>query len=216
MKKFINLYTILGCASLFLFILLMILLNADKAVIAESGKEVGLSSINNLVKYSYKENLDLMTDLLFYVTFTVVVFEGCLGIIQLVTRKSLFKVDKEIIIFGISLVVMVVLWLVFDHLLKINVRPIDANEGSFPSTHVMMATFLALASHAFICMKYETRLPKYLSLVLAIIIISTITFGRVACGMHYITDVTGGLFMGLALYFITFGIIKGFKKDIEE
>ena len=63
MKKFINLYTILGCSFLVLFIILMLLLNVDKAVIAESGQEVGLSHINNLVSYSYKENIDFMTDL---------------------------------------------------------------------------------------------------------------------------------------------------------
>ncbi|MBO5541982.1 MAG: hypothetical protein J5936_00935, partial [Acholeplasmatales bacterium] len=143
MKKFINLYTILGCSFLVLFIILMLLLNVDKAVIAESGQEVGLSHINNLVSYSYKDNIDTMTDLLMYVTFTVVVFEACLGLYQLITRKSLFKVDIEIIIFGIALVLMVALWLLFDYVIKINVRPTHKVEGSFPSTHVLITTFLA-------------------------------------------------------------------------
>lgn len=216
MKKLVNLYTILGFSFLVLFIILMLLLNVDKAVIAESGKEVGLSHINNLVSYSYKDNIDTMTDLLMYVTFTVVVFEGCLGIYQLVTRKSLFKVDIEIIIFGIALVVMVGLWLLFDYVIKINIRPTHEEEGSFPSTHVLITTFLALSSHAFICFVYDNKIAKYGSLLFAISIIAIVLFGRVASGMHYITDVTGGLFLGLALYFITFGLIKVFRKPKEE
>ena len=52
MKKFLNIYNILGLSFLFLFIILMILLNADKAVIAGSGQPVGLSHINNYFKYS--------------------------------------------------------------------------------------------------------------------------------------------------------------------
>ena len=215
MKKFINLYTILGCSFLVLFIILMLLLNVDKAVIAESGQEVGLSHINNLVSYSYKDNIDTMTDLLMYVTFTVVVFEACLGLSQLITRKSLFKVDIEIIIFGIALVLMVALWLLFDYVIKINVRPTHKVEGSFPSTHVLITTFLALASHGFICFAYENKIAKYGSLLLAISMIAIVLFGRVASGMHYITDVTGGLFLGLAFYFFTFGIIKVFKAKEE-
>ncbi len=214
MKKFINLYTILGCSFLFLFILLIILLNVDKAVIAESGKEVGLSHINNIVSYKYNENVDFMSDLLFYITFTVVIFEAGLGLYQLIKKKSLFKVDIEIIIFGVSLVLMAAIWLLFDYVLKINVRPTHEDKGSFPSTHVFITTYLALASHAFICYRYDNKFAKYGSLLLAIIFITAVTCGRVASGMHYITDVTGGLFLGLTFYFIVFGIIKTFKiKD---
>ncbi|MCR5647873.1 MAG: phosphatase PAP2 family protein [Acholeplasmatales bacterium] len=215
MKKFINLYTILGCSFLVLFIILMLLLNVDKAVIAESNEAVGLSHINNIVKYSYKENVDFMTDLLFYITFTVVIFEACLGVYQLVKRKSLFKVDIEILVFGTSLVLMVIFWLLFDYVVKINIRPTHEAEGSFPSTHVFMTTFLALASHGFICYAYENKIAKYGSLLLAVSMIALVLFGRVASGMHYITDVTGGLFLGLAFYFCTFGIIKVFKAKEE-
>ena len=34
--------------------------------------------------------------------------------------------------------------------------------------------------------------------------------------MHYITDVTGGLFLGLSLYFLTFGISKYFVKEEQS
>ncbi|MBR6071961.1 MAG: phosphatase PAP2 family protein [Acholeplasmatales bacterium] len=216
MKKFINLYIILGVSFLFLFILLLILLNFDKAVIAESGEEVGLSHINNLVKYEFNDNIDFMTDLLLYVTFIVVAYAGFKGLYQLITKKSLFKVDRSIIIFGVSLIVMVGLWLIFTKVIKVNIRPTNNDRNSFPSIHVMVATFLALSSHAFLCLNDRDKLVKYSSLVLAIVIIAIITVSRVAAGMHYITDVTGGLCIGLFLYFTTFGIIKVFKKNKEK
>lgn len=216
MKKFINLYTILGVVFLFLFILLMILLNFDKSIISISGKEVGLSSINNLVTYKENENIDLITDIVMYLSFTVAIFEACLGLSQLVKRKSLFKVDKEILIFGISLIVLVALWLAFAYIIKINYRPLDNSELSFPSTHVLVVTFLGLASYFFINLKYNSALPKYISLFVAIVLISFVTIGRVAAGKHYITDSCGGLFLGLGLYFITFGIVNSLIINKEE
>lgn len=216
MKKFINLYTILGASFLFLFILLMILLAVDKSVITISGKEVGLSHINDWVNYKLNDNIDLMTDIILYLSFTVAIFEACLGILQLIKRKSLFKVDVEIIIFGVSLVIMVALWLIFSYIIKINYRPLDKDEVSFPSTHVFIVTFLALASHYFISLKYNSNIAKYISLFVAIVVIALVTIGRVAAGQHYITDSCGGLFLGLALYFITFGIVKVFINNKVE
>jgi undecaprenyl-diphosphatase len=193
----------------------MLLLNVNKAVTAESGQAVGLSHINNHVSYSYKDNIDTMTDLLMYVTFTVVIFEVCLGIYQLIKSKSLFKVDIEIIIFGASLVLDIACWLLIDNVIKIIIRPTHDEKGSFPSTHVLLTTFFALASHAFIFFKYKNNFAKYGALSLAVIINAIVLFGRVASGMHYITDVIGGLFLGLAFYFATLGIIKVFKVEEE-
>lgn len=216
MKKFINLYTILGASFLFLFILLIILLCFDKAVIAENGYEVGLSHINNLVNYSYKENVDLMSDLIFYVTFIVVIYAFSIGLYQLIKKKSLYKVDKSIIIFGIALVIAIIVWLLFDKVIELNIRPTHKIEGSFPSTHVMLATFFALSCHGFLCLRDQDKLIKYSSLVLAIIIIVIVTITRVIAGVHYITDVCGGLFIGLSFYFCTFGLIKAFDKKVEN
>ena len=215
MKK-INTYIAIGIGTFFLFLLLMILLNVDKNNITGSGL-VGLSHFNNIVKYEYKENLDKMSDILLYLSFIPVIFAGILGIIQLVKRKSLFKVDKELIVFAIALVLTIILWLLFDKALKINVRPLNPNEGSFPSTHVLITIFFSLSCFNLL-KRYNTgsKVFNYIALGIAIVISIIVVITRVASGMHYITDVIGGIFLGLSFYFLTFGIIDLIKINNKQ
>ncbi len=217
MKKIINLYTILGFSFLALFLLLIILLSIDRATITFAGKEVGLSHLNNLVSYKFDDTLDKVSDVLFYFSFSGVILGVVLGIMQLVKNKSLFAVDTKILFFGIFVILAIIFWLVFDKGLKINYRPIDPTEGSFPSTHVFMTTFFMLAAHNLLCSLFKgNNIVKYGSLAVAIIFIVLVTIFRVSSGMHYITDVIGGLFIGLSFYFLAFGLGKAFVKQEEN
>ena len=215
-RRFKELYLALGIGFFFLFCILTIMLTFDTGVIAPSGGQVGLCHINNLIKYKENATLDKISSVLLYLSFIVVLYAVILGIYQLVKEKSLKKVDVEIIIFGILLVLAVIIWILFDKLLIINVRPLDASEGSFPSTHVFMTTFLMLSGHMFLTKKFDNKAIKYSTLIVAIIFIVLVTAFRVLAGKHYITDVCGGLLIGLSFYFTTFGAAKKFnylKKD---
>lgn len=208
MKKIFNLNIILGISFLFLFCLLIILLQVDKAVIAESGQAVGLSHINNLTNYSYDSDANLFSNLLFYATFIIALIAIILGGYQLIKNKSLAKVDKEIILFGIGIVLSLIIWVLFDKIIKINVRPIDANEGSFPSTHVFITTFFILMGRLLLVKYKDDKSIKIASILLVVVYILAMAILRVAAGKHYITDVVGGVLLGLAFYYIICGIIK--------
>lgn len=216
MKKFFNLNIILGISFLFLFCLLIILLQVDKAVIAESGQAVGLSHINNLVTYSYDSDSSTFSNLLFYATFGIVLGAIILGAYQLIKNKSLKKVDVEIIVFGIAIVVAAIFWIAFDKVIKINVRPIDASEGSYPSTHVFLTTFFLLMGRMILLKYKDDKAINIASLILVIVYITAMVLLRVSAGKHYITDVVGGVFLGLAFYFITNGIINIIKNKSKE
>lgn len=212
MKKFFNLNMILGLCSFLLFILLIVLLNVDKAVIAKSGEPVGLSHINNLTKYAEDSDSNLISTLLFGLTFLIALGAVILGIYQLIKRKNLFKVDTEILIFGIFIIIAVIFWLLFDKVVKINVRPIDASEGSFPSTHVFITTFFLLVGRQLLLKYKEDKAVKYSSIILVVVYVLAMCVLRVAAGKHYITDVVGGVIIGLAFYYIMYGIINIIKS----
>ena len=213
MKKTKELYLMIGIGAFFLFCLLTILLTFDTGVIAPSGGQVGLSHINNLVKYKENNTADKISDVFFYASFLAVVYAVVLGIYQLIKEKSLKKVDKDIIIFGIFLVIAVGIWLLFDKFLVINARPLDINEGSYPSTHVFLTTFFMLSGHMMLTKRFDNKIVKYGTLAAAIIFIIVVFILRVVAGKHYITDVCGGLLLGLSFYFIVFGIDKKLSRN---
>ena len=212
MKNLFNIQTIIGIGFLGLFILLIILLQFDKDVITISGKKVGLSHINDLINYKSNKKLDLVSDIILYASFIVAIVGVVLGLYQLITRKSLFKVDSFIIIFGIFLVIAIICWIAFDYIIKINYRPLDPKEGSFPSTHVLLTIFLTNVGIAMVAEYSKNKTIILSSFIDSILFILLVVIFRILSGMHYITDVFGGVFLGNALFFL-FNGIRYFVKE---
>ncbi|SFI92340.1 undecaprenyl-diphosphatase [Treponema bryantii] len=123
------------------------------------------------------------------------------GFIQLIKRKSLFKVDREILMVGIIYAIVIILYVLFEKL-AINYRPIITDEGleaSYPSTHTMLiltvfGTAIPLAG------KYIKN-PKTATLekICLIIFMWVTVVCRLLSGVHWFTDIIGGLLISLAL-----------------
>ncbi len=154
-----------------------------------------------------------ITDIILITAIAILGVFAILGLVEWIKRKSLKKVDKQLLGMLPSLVLMAATYFIFDKIFILNTRPNGSGEPSFPSTHAMVATTIF-----FITM---LALPKYiknrplriiLDFVMAILIV-LISIGRVAANMHWASDVIGGLiFAGLfaGLYFL---IIKHKKKE---
>jgi undecaprenyl-diphosphatase len=140
------------------------------------------------------------------------------GIYQLIKRKSLLSVDKYILMIGIFFVILLFFWLLFDKLVVINNRPIfveGKTEPSFPSTHTLLVVFIYLSAYTVIRNLTNNKMYQNIVLCLAITISLIVSISRVLAGMHYITDVLGGILLGLTLFFLSFGLSFDNKK-IEE
>ena len=77
-----------------------------------------------------------VTDWLGLVPILICVCFGCLGLYQLVKRKSLKKVDSDIILLGIYYILVIFGYLIFE-VVHINYRPVlieGALEASYPSS----------------------------------------------------------------------------------
>lgn len=220
MKKLFNLYFVLGIIFSILFVLLIVLLKFDRAIITENGKEVGLKTINNIITYEEKANYESLSKVLFIIAFAIIGVFLLIGLYELLKKRNLFKVNPIVLAFGVSIVILVGFWLLFDKVLIINYRPIGELEGSFPSTHVLLITFTSLSFHKYICnIKPDSKFYKYSTLIIAIFLIVIMAFSRVYAGKHYITDVVGGIILGSAIYFLTFGVlnyINSFKSKKKK
>ena len=201
-----------------LFLLTIVLVKTvDVAAVGPAGTEIGLSHLNagfhNLIgehQFLYK-----MTNLLgFWAILCGVVF-AVIGAVQLVQRKSLAKVDKQILALGALFVLLGIVYVLFEKVV-INCRPIlmegeTVPEASFPSSHTVLACVI-FGSVAMLVKDYvndnrTAALVQNACLVLMIVAV----LGRLFSGVHWFTDILGGLFLSYALLQAFSGVLDKIK-----
>lgn len=180
----------------------------DVSSIGPKNSKVGLSTLNKGFRDFIGTNdiPKLISEITGYVLILLVVMYAVLGIRQLIKRKSIKKVDKEFIILGSFYVLMLIVFVLFEKCI-INYRPVlenNALEASYPSSHTLLSLCVGFSA---IMMNKKYIKPEYSSkfnLVVIILLIATLVF-RVLSGVHWITDIIGGVIISATLlsYFYT-------------
>ena len=91
----------------------------------EPQKNVGFAGLNTWFHglTGYSETLYKITDWLGLVPIAICIGFGILGMVQMIQRKSLLKVDTDIILLGIFYIVVIAGYLLFEKI-TINYRPV--------------------------------------------------------------------------------------------
>lgn len=177
----------------------------DVQAIGPNGSEIGFASLNGAIfaLLGTHELFFKLSELLGYLALAICAFFGVIGLSQFIKRKSLKKVDQQIILLGIFYVVVIVLY-VFFNVVAVNYRPVleadGSLESSFPSSHTMLAVcvFAAAAFYTRFLPEKYSNLRKPLIKVCYILIAAMIVF-RILAGVHWLTDIIGGVILSLAL-----------------
>jgi Membrane-associated phospholipid phosphatase len=175
--------------------------------------DLGLATINTNVRDAIGESKTMftLTEILGYLTWGVVAFFGLLGLSQLVHRQSLLKVDRDIILLGFGYVIMLACYVLFDRI-PINYRPYCSWRvelvSSYPSSHTLMIVFVMATAVMQILRRMRAGLARNLLIALCIITATVVTVGRLLSGVHWLTDILGGLLLGAALAALYGGLIK--------
>ena len=203
-----------------LTVLLIILLRyVDAAPIGPDGTTVGLSHINGFVFNLFGVHIIWyhITDWLGVIAVLTAFVFAAAGLVQLIKRRSLFKVDKEILLLGGLYLAVTGLYILFERVI-VNYRPVimpgaTRPEASFPSSHTMIVCVI-MGSAAMLTGKYiKRRIPRTVLSSLCADIIGVTVLGRLVSGVHWFTDIIGGLFISVTLLSLYFGGIKMIKKD---
>ena len=186
------------------FVIFTVLLKfIDVQAIGPEGSLIGFATINGAVHAFFGEMpfWYKITQLLGVVAIAVAGAFAVIGFIQLIKRKSLIQVDRYILALGVVYIVVIILYVLFEKL-AINYRPIISDEGleaSYPSTHTMLIlTILGTARFAIRRLITNTKIEKILEIVLLCLMIITVV-GRLICGVHWFTDIIGGILISSAL-----------------
>ncbi len=168
---------------------------------------IGLAGINTAFHTWTGQTglLDKLTDIPLYLAFLECAFFAGLGLVQLIRGKSLRKVDPSIYALAAIYILMAVLYVAFEHVV-INMRPVLENgilEPSYPSSHTMMVVTIYGTG----IVAFHTLFPKNKALsfwipVASFALIAFAVCGRLLCGVHWLTDIAGGLLLGCALVWL--------------
>lgn len=149
-----------------------------------------------------------ITDVILVTSFAVLAVYACAGLVQLIRRKSLRNVDKELKAFIPPLALMTAVYIVFDKFWILSTRPDGSGEPSFPSSHTMIvATIFFLAALA--NRKYIKQKPLRLVLDFVMLLLIALTAaGRILSAKHWPADVAAALVFAAVFAGIYYLIIK--------
>ena len=207
-------YLYISMFSLAAFVLWTLLLCfVDVRAIGPDGSSVGFSALNGFIHEKIGVNMYLynITDWLGLVPIGVALGFAILGLIQLIKRKSLLRVDRSILALGVFYIIVVAVYLFFE-IVVINYRPVLIEgylEASYPSSTTMLVTCVMPSA----AMQAKERIKnKALRQGVIIIIIAFIAFmvvARLLSGVHWITDIIGGALFSL-------GVVMAYKSFLQK
>ena len=175
----------------------------DVRAIGPQGSFVGFAGINGFVHNLTGVHWGLynITDWLGLVPIFVCMGFSILGLIQWIKRKSICKVDHDILILGGFYIITIAAYLLFESVV-INYRPELINgylEASYPSS----TTLLVMCVMPTAVMQFNSRIKnKVLRNIVVVTIIAFIAFmviGRLISGVHWFTDIVGGVLLSAGL-----------------
>ena len=175
----------------------------DVRAIGPKGSCVGFAVINDFVHTLMGVHLSLynITDWLGLIPIFVCMGFGILGLVQWIKRKSICKVDYDILVLGGFYTVTIAVYLFFESVV-INYRPVLINgflEASYPSS----TTMLVMCVMPTAIMQLESRIKnKVLCNIIVVTIIVFTAFmviGRLISGVHWFTDIVGGALLSAGL-----------------
>ena len=120
---------------------------------------------------------------------------------QLIRRKSLKKVDFEILALGAFYIVIAAFYVFFE-LAIVNYRPIilgAAPEASYPSSHTVLAVCVLGSAIVVVHRKLNSRPWRIAAEAAFAALAVVIVVGRLLSGAHWLTDIIGGLLLSAAL-----------------
>ena len=172
---------------------------------------IGFASINQFVFKKIGVNMIwyYITDWLGLIPVFTAMIYALIGCVQLIKRKSIFKVDKEIIILGLFYIIVISVYVFFEKVI-VNYRPILMNgflEASYPSSHTLMTICLCGSSVIVNNALFYNKITKVMNVLSAVIIAITV-IGRLLSGVHWVTDIIGGILIGAALLMTLYSAIS--------
>ena len=213
MKKKNKKRLVLGASLVVAFALWTVLVRfVDVQAIGPEGSSVGFAALNGFVHELTGVNwlLYTVTDWLGIVPITVALGFAILGLVQLIKRKSLWKLDRSILALGAFYIVVMAAYVFFE-IVVINYRPtlIDGFlEASYPSSTTMLVMCVMPTAAMQLKVRIKNTALRRCTVIAIVVFTAFMVIGRLLSGVHWLTDIIGGALFSTGL------VMTYYKKGI--
>jgi len=193
-----------GLLELLLFALLTWLLGTvDVSIAGETETALGFAALNSgfhrLTGVHY--GLYVLTDWLGLVPVGVCLVFALMGLAQLLRRKCLRKVDRDLLLLGVYYAAVIGCYLSFEKL-AVNFRPVlieGRREASYPSSTALLALSV-MPSLAFQAgRRWKGGVAKWVRIGAWVFALGMV-LGRLLSGVHWLTDILGAALLSEGLF----------------
>ena len=188
----------------------------DVKQIGVNNSSIGFATLNQFIFETTGVNMIWyhITDWLGLIPVFIAIVYAFIGLNQFIKRRSIFKVDKEIILLGLYYIIVIALYVFFEKVI-INYRPILMNgflEASYPSSHTLMTICICGSSILINKKLFNNKITKVIN-YLSIIIITITVVGRLISGVHWFTDIIGGILISSGLLMTFYSLLSIINKE---
>ena len=182
----------------------LLIQRVDVQPVGPNGSSVGFAAVNVWFHRLTGVHMTLytITDWLGLVPIAVCAGFGVLGLVQLVGRRSLRKVDPDIVLLGVYYILVIFCYLFFE-MVPINYRPILI-EGILEASYPSSTTLLVLSVMPTLTFQVDRRsrnaAVRTITTVFAVLFSAFMVIGRLTAGVHWLTDIAGAVFLSAGLY----------------
>ena len=216
MEKIRKKMIFMGAGFLGAFVLWTVLVSyVDVRAIGQNASSVGFATLNGYVHDLTGVNMRLysITDWLGLVPIGVAFGFAVLGLVQWVGRKSLFKVDRSILALGGFYIIVLAMYIFFE-IVVINYRPVLIDgylEASYPSSTTMLVMCVMPTAMMQLHARIKSDVFRRCVLISIAAFTAFMVIGRLASGVHWLTDIIGGALVSAGLV-ITYASVSDVHK----
>ena len=205
MKKNEKKSLLIGSIFLAMFTVWTVLIQTvDVQPLGQNGTGIGFAAFNCWFHHFTGVNMAIytITDWMGLVPVAICLSFAGIGLIQLIKRRSLFRVDTDIMILGVYFVIVFLAYAIFE-MIPINYRPILI-EGRMEASYPSSTTLLVLSVMPALIEQIQRRLSgitaKRIIKIMAIAFSAFMVIGRLVSGVHWFTDIVGGELLSTGLF----------------
>ena len=205
MKEKRNLLT--GVVLIGAFVLWTVLIQCvDVQAVGQNGTKVGFADFNVWFHQLTGVHMTLytITDWLGLVPIFMCLCFGVMGLVQLIKRRSLLRVDPDILLLGVYYVLVIACYLIFE-MIPVGYRPVLI-EGRLEASYPSSTTLLVLSVMPTLWFQANRRVSNVMRrkavAVFAVIFSAFMVIGRLISGVHWATDIIGSVLLSAGLYML--------------